>query len=98
MSDLIGRLQAMYSHRGDGIPTQFINPDGPEAADLIERQAALLGAILAQGKFLLDRIDQLEWSDDGYPALTRDWLGHVDPALDRFRSTLAKLEQADADA
>lgn len=29
---LVERLQAMYSHRGDGFPTQFVNPDGPEAA------------------------------------------------------------------
>lgn len=35
--DLIARLRAMYSHRGDGIPTQYVNPNGPEAADEIER-------------------------------------------------------------
>ncbi|MGI4744940.1 MAG: hypothetical protein ACRYGI_11590 [Janthinobacterium lividum] len=36
---LVARLTAMYSHRGDGIPTQCVNPDGAEAADLIARQA-----------------------------------------------------------
>lgn len=40
--DLIARLRAMYSHRGDGIPTQYVNPDGPEAADEIERLNATL--------------------------------------------------------
>lgn len=35
--DLIARLRSMYSHRGDGIPTQYVNPNGPEAADEIER-------------------------------------------------------------
>ena len=31
-SDIVERLLAMYSHRGDGIPTQYVNPDGPKAA------------------------------------------------------------------
>lgn len=35
MPDLKERLRAMYSHRGDGIPTQPVNPDGDEAADRI---------------------------------------------------------------
>ncbi len=35
--DLKDRLRAMYSHRGDGIPTQYFNSDGPEAADAINR-------------------------------------------------------------
>lgn len=35
MSDIVERLLTMYSHRGDGLPTQYVNPDGPEAADTI---------------------------------------------------------------
>jgi hypothetical protein len=35
-SDLKARLRSMMSHRGDGIPTQYVNPAGPEAADRIE--------------------------------------------------------------
>jgi len=31
VSDLIERLGAMHSHRGDGVPTQYVNPDGPAA-------------------------------------------------------------------
>lgn len=34
--DLKARLLAMYSHRGDGVPTQYVNPDGPEAVARIE--------------------------------------------------------------
>jgi len=45
------RLLAMYSHRGDGIPTQPVNPDGQEALAAIEtleaRYAELMG--LAEG-------------------------------------------------
>ena len=32
MTDIWTRIEAMYSHRGDGIPTQYVNRDGPEAA------------------------------------------------------------------
>lgn len=39
------RLRAMYSHRGDGIPTQHRNPDGEEAADYIEKLEAELAAL-----------------------------------------------------
>lgn len=36
------RLMTMFSHRGDGIPTQYVNPDGPEAqARIAELEAAL---------------------------------------------------------
>ena len=36
MTDLITRLRAYTDHRGDGIPTQPVNPDGEEAAARIE--------------------------------------------------------------
>lgn len=43
------RLLAMYSHRGDGLPTQYVNPDGPDAveeiASLRARVAVLEGAL-----------------------------------------------------
>jgi hypothetical protein len=45
------------------------------------------------GRFLLDRIDDLSWTDGGYDDLVRDWMGHVDPALDRFRQALSTLPQ-----
>lgn len=37
---VINRLGAMYSHRGDGFPTQYVNPDGPYAVAVIERLTA----------------------------------------------------------
>lgn len=68
MSDLRDRLRAMYSHRGDGIPTQHVNPDGPEAADRILQLEAL---VLTQGreaasmaKHYMARIEQLEAERD----------------------------------
>lgn len=49
--------------------------------------------IIEAGQFLLDRISDLSWTDDGYDDLVRDWMGHVDPALDRFRAALAKASE-----
>ncbi len=37
---ICAKLETMYSHRGDGIPTQYVNADGPEASALIRQQAA----------------------------------------------------------
>lgn len=54
--DLCERLNAMLSHRGDGVPTQFINPDGPDAAARIEalkaRVAELEGALNERDLFI----------------------------------------------
>jgi hypothetical protein len=47
------------------------------------------------GQFLVYRIDDLEWMEDGYEALSRDWSGHVDPALSRFRTALSPVGGAD---
>lgn len=44
---LIERLTTMYSHRGDGIPTQYVNPDGPEAAERIAALKAGIAAMVA---------------------------------------------------
>ena len=41
-ADIVERLTAMYSHRGDGLPTQYVNPDGLEAAAEITRLRAQL--------------------------------------------------------
>lgn len=43
--DLIARLRATYSHRGDGLATQLVNPDGPEAAARIEELTAQVGRV-----------------------------------------------------
>jgi hypothetical protein len=36
LDGLKARLLSMYSHRGDGIPTQYCNQDGPDAARAID--------------------------------------------------------------
>lgn len=61
------RLMTMRSHRGDGIPTQFVNPDGPGALALLDHHKAradraeaalrdLTGAIIRdfETNFMLD--------------------------------------------
>jgi hypothetical protein len=37
---LIDRLLSLHSHRGDGNPTQYVNPDGPEAVAALTTLAA----------------------------------------------------------
>lgn len=44
IANLCARLGALHSHRGDGIPTQFVNPDGKDAVAAIERLNAALKA------------------------------------------------------
>lgn len=76
-SDIVERLLAMYSHRGDGIPTQYVNPDGPKAVTEItalrERVAKLEGevSILKQAlhpfakcceEWIEDSEDDEEWA------------------------------------
>ena len=54
-------------------------------------QDGLVEALRDEGQFLLDRIDQLDWSlepDD----FAREWNGHVEPPLARFRAALASIE------
>ena len=65
MSDIVERLLTMYSHRGDGLPTQYINPDGPEAAESItalraeaERLREALEKIAADAFVPLDRLPE----------------------------------------
>lgn len=49
-ADIVERLTAMYSHRGDGLPTQYVNPDGREAAAEITRLRAELAEARIQGR------------------------------------------------
>jgi hypothetical protein len=57
-----------------------------EAADEIERLTSQGG--VPEGQFLLERLSEVEFSgcDEEF---VRDWLGHVEPAIERFRSALA---------
>lgn len=44
------------------------------------------------GQFLLDRIDQLDWSVDA-EEFFRDWCGHVEPAIARLRAAIEEHNQ-----
>lgn len=43
------------------------------------------------GQFLLDRLDALEWLDGQLEDTARDYMGHVEPAIERFRATLSRF-------
>lgn len=47
-------------------------------------------------QFLLDRIDELEFHDDGWADFIRDWMGHVDPALARLKFAIRALATSEA--
>jgi FtsZ-binding cell division protein ZapB len=51
-ADLIRDLETMYSHRGDEMPTQYVNPDGPEAIAVIHTLQAELAAVKADNERL----------------------------------------------
>lgn len=48
-------------------------------------------AIMGDCAFLIDRIDELDWSLDP-DDFAREWSGHVDPALCRARAALGPHE------
>ena len=56
MSDAPGtleeRLLAMYSHRGDGLPTQYVNPDGPDAVEKIASLRARVEELETAGRYI----------------------------------------------
>lgn len=52
--------------------------------------------VLMAGVFLLQRLDELDWSDpDG---LEREWNGHIEPAIARFRMAIANQPDSSAKA
>ena len=60
-------------------------------ATSLAAQDGLAEALEHEGQFLLDRIDQLDWSlepDD----FAREWNGHVEPPLARFRDALSAIK------
>lgn len=70
-ADIVERLTAMYSHRGDGLPTQYVNPDGLEAAAEITRLRAQVKIVQSAAKTIMiheaDELRQLreerqQWS------------------------------------
>lgn len=53
MNTIIDKLLTKHDHRGDGLPTQYVNPDGPDAVAFIRQQAA-------ENDALRDRVATLE--------------------------------------
>lgn len=45
-------------------------------------------AITQSAQFLIDRLSELEWHDDGYRDVQRDYFGHVEPAIYRLRQAM----------
>lgn len=62
--------------------------------DEIARLRAENEALRADGEFLLARLDELEWVDGRLEKTPRDFMGHVEPAIERLRAALGPKEQA----
>ena len=78
-------LQAIHDAGFDLTPRAESVPWGKvtaRAARLAQAQAE----VNREGEFLVERIDDLDWSD--FEGLTREWMGHVEPSLSRFRAAL----------
>lgn len=90
MSDLIERLNgAIAKSKSDNGDMMYLGQADPILVDSLAELTRLRGEVerlRGAGQFLVDRIDELDWCD--WDRHTNDWNGHVDPALDRFRSTL----------
>ena len=76
--DLIARLRSMYSHRGDGIPTQYVNPDGPEAADEIERLNATLEKVRRSALTITEAQRQIYDHYQSSSKINREAVGTLD--------------------
>jgi len=58
--------------------------------------ASALLDVQTEAQFLCDRLDSLEWMDDGYADVQREYFGHVEPSLARLKALLQALSQGDA--
>lgn len=78
-------LQTIHDAGYDLTPREGSEPRAKvtaRAARLVHAQAE----VNREGEFLIERIDDLDWSD--FEQLTREWTGHVEPSLARFRSAV----------
>lgn len=95
--DLKARLRSMHSHRSDGLPTQHVNPDGPEAADRIEALEARIEALRFAHEAIINnwvsnRTDEgdefSEGFDDGLhdaSKVSKDAIDQDDAASEEYR-------------
>ena len=49
--------------------------------------------VVDAASFLIDRLNELEWMDDGYVAVQRDYFGHVEPAISRLAAAIRRLKE-----
>lgn len=62
----------------------------------VEANARLIAAapdMASDGQFLLDRLSELDFSDED-DVLVSNWCGHVEPAIARFRAAIARATGA----
>jgi hypothetical protein len=45
--------------------------------------------IRKEATFLVERLTELEWMDDGFEETSRDFFGHCWPSIERLRALLA---------
>lgn len=69
-------------HGGDFVPKYWALPIAP-APDLSPVQD-----LLAEARFLLARLDDIEFTEDLPKEFIRDWMGHVEPSISRLRGIL----------
>ncbi len=62
--------------------------DWQNRAERAEAECKELREMVVAGTFLLARLDELEWLDGQLEDTARDYMGHVDPAIARFRNAL----------
>lgn len=44
--------------------------------------------ITSEAAFLIERLEDINWTGDGYPEIYRDYMGHVAPSMARLKDLL----------
>lgn len=84
--DAAGLVERLESHMGkQDIPVLLA--DCRQAASLIQSQAARIAELEDTGRFLVDRLDEFDLTDDA-DEMCQAFIGHVEPAHERFRALL----------
>lgn len=86
--DLTTRLLSMYSHRGDGIPTQYVNPDGPEAATALTTAQSRIEELEGVLSITFEALSQVFYDWDG----EHEAMFYTQTVLKRARTALTKEE------
>lgn len=60
----------------------------PYANEIVHALCHEAAAVLTDGAFLLDRLDDFDIPDESHEA--REWIAHVEPAIARFRAAISK--------